>query len=228
MAWSPSARRAVYPAYRRLLSPLVNRLFYIHLIDRTGNFNQVRWRGRPVWQNPLDLWTIQETIWDVKPDLVIECGTYRGGGSVFYADLLSLVGHGRVLSIDVEKLHEEEHPLVEFVVGSSISAEVVERATEAAKACSGPVMVILDSDHSRDHVRREMELYAPLVTPGSYMMVQDGVIDVLPTMQGPGPLAAIQDFLGTHPEFEVDSERSSRFLVTHSPSGWLRRRAAPV
>lgn len=226
MIWSPRRRRALYPAYRRLLSPLVNRLFYIHLIDRTGNFNQVRWRGRRVWQNPLDLWTIQETIWELRPELIIECGTYEGGGAFFYADLLSLFGQGRVLSIDVERLCEDEHPRVEFVVGSSTSAAVVERAAEAAKACSGPVMVILDSDHSRDHVRKEMELYGPLVTPGSYMMVQDGVIDVLPTMQGPGPLAAVREFLPTHPEFEVDTERSSRFLVTHSPCGWLRKRAA--
>jgi len=96
----------------------------------------------------------------------------------------------------------------------------------AVKRVRGPVFVILDSDHSQAHVARELEAYAPLVTPGSYLLVQDGVIDTLPVFAHgrPGPLPAIHAFLRTHPEFEVDRAKSERFLVTHHPSGWLRRR----
>lgn len=227
MVWSERTRRAVAPAYRRTLAPLVKRLFYVHLIDKSRNFYDVRWRGHRVWQNPLDLWTIQETIWDVKPELLIECGSFQGGSALYYADVMDLLDRGRVISIDIERLHDLEHPRVDFWIGSSISPEVSERAAAAAGESSGPVMVILDSDHSRDQVLREMQLYGPLVTPGSYMMVQDGIIDTLPTMRPgrPGPLAAITEFLPQHPEFEVDQSRSERFLITHSPMGWLRRRA---
>jgi cephalosporin hydroxylase len=95
-----------------------------------------------------------------------------------------------------------------------------------AAAAKGPIMVILDSDHREEHVFQEMELYGPLVTTGSFMLVQDGVIDLLPFGRGdrPGPLPANQRFLSRHAEFEVDHERCDRFLITHHPMGWLRRR----
>jgi cephalosporin hydroxylase len=173
----------------------------------------------------LDLWTIQETIWECRPALLIESGTNRGGSAYFYAQLFDLMGSGEVVTIDVTKLHELAHPRVTFLLGSSTSAEIVQQVAERVRRVQGAVMVILDSDHSRAHVQQELELYAPFVTPGSYMLVQDGVIDTLDRFRRgrPGPLPAIQDFLHRHPEFEVDLERTQRFLVTHHPFGWLRR-----
>jgi cephalosporin hydroxylase len=208
------------------MEPAINRAFYMQLIDRTQNFHTTRWIGHQTWQSVFDAWTAAEVIADVKPDLIIECGTYQGGSALFYADLLTLLGKGRVISIDTERLHNLAHAKVEFWLGSSTSPDIVSRAGEAAEACRGPVMVVLDSDHTRDHVLSEMEHYSALVTRGSYMMVQDGIIDVLPTMKAgrPGPLVAIRDFLQHHPEFEVDYQRSDQFLVSHSPMGWLRRR----
>lgn len=216
----------LYPAYRRLLRRPVSRLFFMDLIGKTNNFGDVTWMGHPVWQNVLDLWTIQETIFQIKPALLIECGTNRGGSALFYGHLFDLLGKGRVVTIDIEKLHERSHPRVTFLIGSSTAPAIVERVRDEARAAGGPVLVILDSDHSARHVAAELEAYAPLVTPGSYLLVQDGVIDVLPILRAerPGPLPAIRDFLKQHPEFEVDAARNERFLITHHPLGWLRRR----
>jgi len=136
------------------------------------------------------------------------------------------LGQGEVVSIDVEPMHDRRHPRVTFLIGSSTSPEILAQVRNAVERVRGPVFVILDSDHRQAHVARELEAYAPLVTPGSYLLVQDGVIDTLPVFAHgrPGPLPAIHAFLRTHPEFEVDRAKSERFLVTHHPSGWLRRR----
>jgi cephalosporin hydroxylase len=174
----------------------------------------------------LDLWVIQETISELSPSLIIECGTNRGGSALFYAHLLDLIGSGEIITVDIRKLHELRHPRITFLVGSTTSREVYDRVAEVALRSNGPVMVILDSDHSHEHVLRELELYAPLVTPGSYCLVQDGVIDVLPCFKGdrPGPLGAIERFLKSHDEFEIDYFKCERFLITHHPKGWLRRK----
>ena len=227
---------------RRLLSPFVKHAateaaaplpveqqFFTRLIEKTENFGHLTWLGKPVWQNLFDLWTIQETIYNIRPSLLIECGTNRGGSSYFFATLFDLLGHGRVITIDIEKLHELSHPRITYLIGSSVAAEVLDQVRAAVAATSGPVIVLLDSDHNETHVRRELDAYHRFVSPGSFLMVQDGVIDTLPMFAAarPGPLPAIEAFLKTHPEFEVDAERCARFLITHSPKGWLRRRDNP-
>jgi cephalosporin hydroxylase len=210
----------------RFLERPLSRWFLARLIRKTGNFSGVTWLGQPVWQNVLDLWIIQEAIFEISPGLLIECGTNRGGSAYFYASLFDLMGRGDVFTVDVTKMHNISHPRIEFAIGSSVSETVATRARERAQATQGPVMVILDSDHSEGHVFQELEIYASLVTPGSFLLVQDGVIDALDMLRGdrPGPLPAIRRFLAHHDEFEVDDERCHRFLVTHHPSGWLRRK----
>jgi cephalosporin hydroxylase len=225
-------RERLLPAWYRLFARTGRRpvasLYHQDLIVKTGNFANTTWLGQPIWQNVLDLWTIQETISEIRPALLIETGTNRAGSALFYAHLMDLLGAGRVLTIDILKLHEVEHPRIDFLIGSSTDPAIVEQARQAAAAADGPVMVILDGDHSRDHVARELELYAPLVTPGSVLLSQDGVIDELLMFSDsrPGPLPANREFLERHPEFEHDRERNDRFLLTHHPVGWLRRRSA--
>jgi cephalosporin hydroxylase len=225
-------RRMTTPILRRRLasrllyqSPLAEDRFFERLISHTNNFGGVTWLGKPIWQNILDLWVIQETIAEVSPALLIECGTNRGGSAYFYAHLFDLLGTGRVISIDVERMHDITHPRVEFLIGSSVSEAIANQVREEAAKTSGPVMVILDSDHSEQHVSRELEVYAPLVTLDSYCLVQDGVIDTLDmfTAARPGPLGAINRFLANNRQFRVDVEKCNRFLVTHHPMGWLKR-----
>src|SRR5262245_26079370 len=169
----------------------------------TNNYRNIRSLGKEIWQPPLDLWTLQETIYDVKPHLLIECGTYRGGSSYFFAQLFDLMGEGRVITVDIVKQHNLSHPRVTYLLGQCASPAIVEQITAEAKRVTGPIFVVLDSDHSAANVLREMQAYGPLVTPESYMMVQDGSID-LSGCCGPGPLTAINQFLEGRNDFVVD------------------------
>jgi len=219
-----AARRKRKPLDRQL----VRSAFFTDLIKKTQDFSGITWLGYPIWQSVLDLWTIQETIAEVRPSLLIESGTNRGGSSLFFAHLMDLMDQGSVLTIDIQKLHDLSHPRITYLLGSSTAPEIIEFVRQQVSDSPGPVMVILDSDHSESHVASELELYAPLVTPGSYCLIQDGIIDVLPLMENarPGPLHSIDDFVARHPEFEIDHERCERFLITHHPRGWLKRKAA--
>lgn len=221
------ANRAGFRLWNRTLSRPVARLYHYDLIYKTENFRSLTWLGTPIWQNPLDLWTIQQTIADVRPALLIETGTDHGGSALFYAHLMDLMDHGRVITVDIADHHEVEHPRIEFVTASSTDPKVVKQLEAECDSADGPVMVILDSDHSYDHVVAELEAYAPLVSPGSYLLSQDGVIDQFWIFRDtrPGPLSANEEFLKRHPEFELDAERNARFRLTQHPVGWLRRRA---
>jgi len=159
--------------------------------------------------------------------LLIECGTNRGGSALFYSHLLDLLDYGNLISIDIEKMHSIQHPRATFLIGDSLSSDIRQQVEKTVSDVSGPVMVILDSDHSESHVYRELETYAPFVTPNSFCLVQDGVIDTLYMFRKgrPGPLGAIKRFLQKHDEFLLDRVRERRFLITSHPMGWLKRRA---
>lgn len=191
-------------------------------------FFENRWLGETSLQNPFDAWVIQEIIWETRPDVIVETGTFAGGGAVLWASLLGMVGDGSVISIDVEPRVSEsamELPVVKervrFITGSSVDAEV---AQSVRADCEGRrVMVILDTEHTADHVTRELDLWAPLVTPGCYLIVEDGFVTAVEDDWGKGPFEAVERWLPAHPEFEVDADRE-RMLFTFSPSGFLRRR----
>jgi cephalosporin hydroxylase len=200
----------------------------------TYNFS---WMGRPVIQLPEDIVMIQEIICKVRPDIIVETGVAHGGSAVFFASLFEAFGHGRVISIDIEiRPHNrkavEEHFLKEritLIEGSSIALDTVQQVRRLIKP-EERVMVFLDSNHSKDHVRRELELYSPLVARGSYVVVADGNMADLCDVPGgrsewinDNPRAAIQEFLTSHSEFEVDHE-PGRLGVTYWPDGYLKRK----
>jgi len=205
---------------------VVRRLALRALVARTGNFGDVTWLGKPVWQNITDIWALQEVIVDRDVDVVLECGTNRGGLTYFFASLFDLRGKGTVVTVDIADLMEFTHPRIERFLGSSIDGDVVEkvraRITELAPK---NLLILLDSDHAEDHVYGELRAYADLVGVGDFVVVQDGVIDELRIFRDsrPGPLGAIRRFLAKDDRFVIDKQRSTRFLFNHSPSGWLRR-----
>jgi cephalosporin hydroxylase len=186
-----------------------------------------RWLGVPCWQNPFDVWVIQELIEETRPDVVVDTGTFVGGGAILWASLLSLIGDGTVISIDIREgrhAQADDHPLakerVTFITGSSTDPGIVR---SVAASCAGKrTMVILDSDHTASHVSAELDAWAPHVTPGCYLVVQDGVVTYVDADKVPGPLEALGEWLPAHPEFEVDRRRE-RMLFTFCPSGFLRR-----
>ena len=219
----------VYRLWSRLLRRPIARLHHYDLVHQTWYFGTLRWAGRRIWQSPLDLWTLQETISEVRPALLIETGTNEGGSALFYANLMDGLGTGRVLTIDIAPVHDLVHERIECLQGSSTDPALVEEVRKQVDAADGPVFVILDSNHDRAHVARELELYAPFVTPGSFLFSQDGIIDQywLFRDERPGPLGANREFLQRHPEFEHDKERNKRFGATHHPLGWMRRLPDP-
>jgi cephalosporin hydroxylase len=197
------------------------------IVRKTDNVRSVRWLGRPVWQYPLDAWVLQEVISKLRPDLIVETGTYEGGSAFYYATLCELLGNGRIVSIDVGARSTVPHDRITYISGSSVDESIVRRVRDlSAELQARKVLVVLDSDHSASHVRAELEAYAPLVKPGSYIHVQDGILDDLPRFSEwrPGPTVAVNDFLAAHPEFERDLETERRYVMTAHLCGWLRRR----
>lgn len=183
-------------------------------------------------KNPLDLWMLQQIAYEVRPDFVIETGTWYGGSALYWAHTLNGMGleNARVLTVDIQDLTGQgasSHPLwkkyVEFSLGSSTDPAIV--AKFAARVKNSRVIVNLDSDHSMHHVLNELRAYAPMVSPGSYLAVEDTHLDGVPTHpeQGPGPMAAVLQFLAENHEFEQDFSREA-MVMTSYPGGFLRRK----
>jgi cephalosporin hydroxylase len=183
------------------------------------------WMGRRIQKNPLDLFIYAEIAYEVKPKVVIETGSFFGGSAIFWADIMKLIhgdDSGKVISIDVNKMEPTDRN-VDFIQGSSLDPNIV----NTVNSLIGPndtVLVNLDSLHDMEHVHHEMDIYHNFVTSGSYMIVEDGIINGHPTHleYGPGPYEACELFLSEHPEFEVDLSRE-RLIVTANPRGFLRK-----
>jgi cephalosporin hydroxylase len=202
------------------------------------------WMGRPIIQLPEDMVRIQEVLYAVKPDVVIETGVAHGGSLIFYASLFKAMGRGRVIGVDVEiRPHNrkaiEAHPmssLITLIDGDSVSQDTLTRVRSHIGA-GERVLVLLDSNHSKAHVLAELEAYAPLVSPGSYIVATDGLMEFLddvprgqPSWKIDNPKAAAEEFASKHPEFVpghppfVFNEGTIHEPVTHWPGAYLRRR----
>ncbi|MGQ8877338.1 cephalosporin hydroxylase family protein [Delftia sp. NA_296.1] len=195
------------------------------------------WMGRPIIQYPQDMLAMQEIIWNVKPDLIIETGIAHGGSLIYYASLCELVGHGEVLGIDIDirphnRVEIENHSMfkrIRMIEGSSIDQHIVDQVRELAK--DKRVIVVLDSNHTHAHVLAELRAYAPLVSVGGYCVVFDTVVEDLqpgsfpdrPWDVGDNPKTAVQEFLKENDNFEIDRDIESKIRITVAPDGYLRR-----
>lgn len=180
------------------------------------------WVGHRTWKCPLDLWIYQEIVTEMKPDVIIECGTGEGGSALYLATICDLIGHGKIITIDLKERKKLRHDRVKFILGDSVSNEVVE---EVLRLISGKtVMAILDSTHVKNHVLRELEIYSMLVTNGNYLIVEDTIINGHParTRFGEGPMEAVVEFLSNNTNFVVDKNRE-KFYLTFNPNGYLRK-----
>jgi len=197
-----------------------------------------RWLGLPIIQFPQDIVAMQEIIWRVRPELIIETGIARGGSIVFYASMLELLGgNGRVVGIDVDiRPHNrtaiETHPMfrrITLLEGSSTDAAIVAQVRALASG-KRPVLVVLDSNHTHEHVAAELRAYAPLVTAGSYLIVFDTVIEQMPEDffpnrpwgRGDNAATAVREFLRDNDRFAVDEELETKLQITVAPGGYLR------
>lgn len=205
---------------------------------RTKYSYNFSWMGRPIIQYPQDIIAMQEIIWHVKPDLIIETGIAHGGSLIFYASMLELLGgEGKVLGIDIDirehnRLEIEKHPMfkrITIIEGSSTDETVVEKVRSFAQG-KKRVLVCLDSLHTHEHVLRELKAYSPLVTPGSYCVVFDTIIEDIPDEyipdrpwgKGNNPKTAVWEFLKNNDWFVIDKKIENKLLITVAPDGYLK------
>ncbi|GMV63275.1 MAG: hypothetical protein AMXMBFR74_24430 [Parvibaculum sp.] len=201
------------------------------------------WLGVPIIQLPEDMIRYQEAVWALKPDVIVETGVAHGGSAIFSASLCRLMGHGRVIAVDIEvrphnRSRIEEHPLADLITlieGSSTDDLIVERIRNHIKL-GEKVLVVLDSDHSYEHVMGELEAYAPLVSEGSWIVATDGLMQYLTDVprgqtdwNNDNPARAARDFAAKNPEFRIEqpawpfNESTLSENITHWPDAWLRR-----
>lgn len=201
------------------------------------------WLGVPIIQLPEDMIRYQEAVSALKPDVIIETGIAHGGSAVYSASLCKMLGKGRVIAVDIEirphnRARVENHPMSDIITmieGSSTSPEIVDQVRGLVKP-GETVMVVLDSDHSYKHVMDELEAYAPMVTPGSWIVSTDGIMQDLenvprgrPGWKTDNPAKAARDFVAKHPNFVIEepqwpfNESTLKGNITHWPDAWIRR-----
>jgi cephalosporin hydroxylase len=203
----------------------------------TYNFT---WLGRPIIQYPQDIMALQEIIWELKPDLIIETGIAHGGSLIFSSSILELIGNdGEVLGIDIDirehnRVEIERHPLskrITMIEGSSVDPQIVKRAHDFARG-KERIIVILDSNHTHEHVLQELKAYSSLVTKDSYLVVFDTAVEDVPEDynwgnrpwgKGNNPKTAVWEFLKTNDEFEIDESIHNKLLITVAPDGYLKK-----
>jgi len=197
------------------------------------------WMGRPIIQYPQDMIAMQEIIWNIKPDLIIETGIAHGGSLIYYASILELIGKGEVLGIDIDirehnRKEIEKHPMIKrikMIEGSSIGEGTLQ---EVSKHISGKksVLVCLDSNHTHDHVLSELNLYSPFVSLGSYIVAFDTIVEDLPegyfSQKRPwgisnNPRTAVDEFLKNNDRFEIDRSIDNKLLISVAPGGYIKR-----
>ena len=196
------------------------------------------WLGRPIIQFPQDIVAMQEIIWQIKPRVIVETGIARGGSLIFYASMLELIGgDGIVIGVDVDirahnRVEIEKHPMmkrIRLIEGSSIAESIVTQVRDFI-ANRAPVLVVLDSNHTHDHVLAELRQYAPMVTAGSYLVVFDTVIELMPPDffpnrpwgRGNNAMTAVREYLKESDRFEIDRTIQNKLLITVAPEGYLK------
>jgi cephalosporin hydroxylase len=203
---------------------------YLRWYYDTAVWKRLSYRGVRTLKNPLDMWNYQEIIAEHGIEWVLETGTRHGGSALFFADLLAARGaRGCVISIDVDhdSLRIQPHRYLKLLKGDSASPEIQKLVQSFLPAQRAPMFVILDSDHSKAHVLRELNTYVPFMKPGDYLVVEDSCVNGHPVRPdfGPGPMEAIEEFLGSSPGALVpDEARESKFGCTFAPRGYYRKK----
>ena len=189
-------------------------------------FDKCYWMGVRALKNPFDAWIYQEIIYDVKPDVIVEIGSAEGGSTLYFANLLDILGKGMVISIDIDRSkYNVKHDRIVVITGDSSSQEVI---TKTAELCRGKsVLVIHDGDHHKEQVLKDLRSYSKLVSVKSYFIVEDSIVDLFKPGDGigqwyEGPLKAIEQFISETSNFVVDKERE-RYILTYNPKGFLKR-----
>jgi cephalosporin hydroxylase len=200
--------------------------FWRHFYQRhKRTHDNTFWLGVNAVKPPTDLWVYQEIIYEKKPDVIIETGTKYGGTTFYLATICDLVGHGKIVTVDIEPRERRAHPRITYLTGSSIDDSTIAKIKSIIKS-GDRVMVILDSDHHYPFVKDELPLYAKFVTSGQYLILEDTSVNGNPVFEeypDGGPMQAVEEFVPAHPEFSIDRSRE-KFWITYNPKGYLLKR----
>jgi cephalosporin hydroxylase len=197
---------------------------YYYSTESSETWRNTQWRDTEILKCPTDLFVYQEIIYEVKPDVIIEAGTHKGGSALYLSDICDMLGNGEVLTIDIEDYpNRPKKDNITYLTGSSVNDEVVDEISGKIDD-NDEVLVILDSDHSKEHVIKEMNVFGDFVTEGSYMIVEDTNINGHPVKpnHGPGPMEAVEEFMDRKSEFEIDKNKE-KFYMTFNPDGFLKK-----
>lgn len=214
----------------------LSRKWFVKAFNKEYSYH-FSWLGRPIIQFPQDMIAVQEIIWRIKPDLIIETGIARGGSLIFSASILELIGKGKVLGIDIDirkhnKKEIENHPLKKRIImleGSSIDENILKKVKKYVKnkKC---ILLFLDSFHTNNHVLKELEMYSPFIKNGGYIIVFDTIIELMPKEsfpkrpwgKGNNPHTAVKEFLKQNKRFKIDKETENKLLITSCFDGFLK------
>ena len=212
-----------FPPYRRWITNQFHKLVYgSRLLEIT--WLNTKWMGIPLLKYPIDLWAYQELIYELKPDVLVECGSYLGGSAYYFASIFELLGEGRVISIDIQdEVQRANHARLTYLIGSSTEPSIVKIVKDHI-AKDEIVMVVLDSAHEKAHVLEELRIYSQFVSLGSYLVVEDTNLNGHPVWPGfgAGPREAVTAFLAENETFEVDRSWE-KFYVSFNSGGFLKR-----
>lgn len=196
---------------------------YLEWFHTNAHFN-MNWMGRQTLKTPFDIWTYQEIVYETKPDIIIEIGNYHGGGTLYLANILDAIGHGKVIGIDIDhsKIKDLDHNRIRWITGDATSQDTLREVINMIEK-NDKVMIIEDSSHTFETTLSILNQYCNFVSKDCYFIVEDGICreDYIPGPK-PGPYEAIHEFLTNHPEFEID-KRKEKFLLTYNIDGYLKR-----
>lgn len=216
---SPKLEKNIVKEFRKL---------YFYSVFFGKSWGNTFWQGTPVAKCPLDLWIYQEIIFELKPDIIIECGTFKGGSALFLAQMCDLVNNGKVITIDItSKENKPYHKRIKYLLGSSTSTKIIKKI-KSLEINKCKTIVILDSDHSKKHVLDELRIYSKFVTKGSYLIVEDTNVNGHPLhpklypQYSPGPMEAVCDFLKEDKDFIIDKTKE-KLIMTFNPNGYLKK-----
>ena len=229
-------RIASYPEKKKLFES--GQTFLLESLAENYSYN-FNWLGMPIIQYPQDIVAIQEILWETRPDTIVETGVARGGSLIFYASLLEMIGiDGMVFGIDIDirkhnRIRIEQHPLshrIRLIENSSIEQSTINKVRKFIGS-GKKVMVSLDSNHTHEHVLKELELYCPLVSIGCYCVVFDTVVEDMkagsfpdrPWDKGNNPRTAVNEFLKYNDSFVLDDQIEKKLIITAAPGGYLRK-----
>jgi len=218
-----------YLIYLMIKKDIIERFHELYYDSFSKTWGKTLWLGIHAAKCPLDLWIYQEIIFELKPDIIVECGTGCGGSSLFLASICDMIDKGRVITIDIEdKEGRPQHKRITYLLGSSTSEDIVEQVRKLISP-KDKVMVSLDSAHDKDHVLEELRIYSRLVTRGSYIIVEDTNLSghpVVPTDEL-GPMEAVEEFLKDNKGFVIDKTRE-KFYLSFNPNGYLKKIDQPT